>query len=68
MMKKVIVKIDQILEQQGKTVYWLAKNTGISNNNLAKLVKNDTESIRFDILEKICDALQVEIEDVLMLK
>ena len=67
-MKKVIVKIDQILEQQGKTVYWLAKNTGISNNNLAKLVKNDTESIRFDILEKICDALQVEIEDVLMLK
>lgn len=59
--------IDEILQEQGKTVYWLSKQTGISQNSLGKIVKNETTGINFDTLEKICLALDVDISDVLKL-
>lgn len=59
--------VDKILENQGKTVYWLSKQTGISQNSLGKIVKNETTGINFDTLEKICIALNVSIYDVLEL-
>lgn len=59
------VNIAKILEDKEKTVYWLGKEAGISQYNLGKLVKNETNSIRFDILERICIALECDIEDVL---
>lgn len=59
--------VDEILQEQGKTVYWLSKQTGISQNSLGKIVKNETTGINFDTLEKICLALDVDISDVLEL-
>lgn len=59
------VNIAKILEDKEKTVYWLGKEAGISQYNLGKLVKNETNSIRFDILERICDTLECDIKDVL---
>lgn len=55
------------LKKQNKTIYWLSKQTGISNNNLANLCKNKTNSIKFDSLEKICNTLNCDITDVLKL-
>ncbi|MFS8542062.1 MAG: helix-turn-helix transcriptional regulator [Tissierellales bacterium] len=60
--------VDKLLKQQGKTVYWLSKQTGISQNSLAKIVKNQTTGINFDTLEKICIALNCDISDVLKLE
>ena len=59
--------LDDILQQQGKTVYWLSKQTGISQNSLGKIAKNETTGINFDTLEKICLALDVDISDILKL-
>lgn len=59
------VNIKYILEKKNMSMYALSKLINVSPNNLNKLVKNETNSIRFDTLEKICDALECEISDVL---
>ncbi|HBF3155504.1 TPA: helix-turn-helix transcriptional regulator, partial [Clostridioides difficile] len=40
------------------TRYWLAKQIGMTHQNLTKLANNNTNSIKFDSLEKICMALK----------
>ncbi|WP_053957141.1 helix-turn-helix domain-containing protein [Inediibacterium massiliense] len=65
-MGKIILKLEEVLDKKEKTVYWLAKQTGISNNNLHKIVANDTTSIRFDKLVSIMEALEItNIEDIM---
>ena len=59
------INIDKILEDQDKTMYWLAESTEISYSAIHKLTANKTKSISFDLLERICLALDVGIEDIL---
>jgi putative transcriptional regulator len=61
----IIVKINELLKKQAKTVYWLSKQTGISNNNLSNMIKNKTESINFVVLNQICKVLKCEPGDIL---
>ena len=58
------LRINEILEKQGKSVYWLSKETGISQNNMGKICKGETSNIRFDTLEKICIALNCSVNDL----
>ena len=58
------LRVNEILEQQGKTPYWLGKQTGISPNNIGKICNGETSTIRFDTLEKICLALNCSINDL----
>lgn len=58
------LKINEILNEQGKTPYWLGKQTGISQNNIGKICNGETSTIRFDTLEKICKALNCSINDI----
>ena len=58
------LRVNEILEQQGKTPYWLGKQTGISPNNIGKICNGETSTIRFDTLEKICVALNCSINDL----
>lgn len=60
----LLLRINEILEQQGKTPYWLGKQTGISQNNIGKICNGETSTIRFDTLEKICIALNCSINDL----
>lgn len=57
------LRVKQILENQGKTAYWLAKTTGISTNNVSNIC-NGTSSIRLDTIEKICLALECTPNDI----
>lgn len=58
------LKINKILEEQGKTPYWLGKQTGISQNNILKICNGETSTIRFDTLEKLCKTLNCSINDL----
>ncbi len=58
------LKVNEILQKQGKTPYWLGKQTGISQNNIGKICNGETSTIRFDTIEKICKALDVSINDI----
>lgn len=58
------LRINKILQSQGKTPYWLGKQTGISQNNIGKICNGETSTIRFDTIEKICKALNCSINDI----
>lgn len=60
------LNIKQILQNKGKTAYWLAKKTGISPNNIGKICNGETKNIRLDTMEKLCKALECEIEDLFL--
>ena len=48
------LRIKEILEQKGKTKYWLYKQLGMSYQNFNKMVNNETKSIRYENIETMC--------------
>jgi putative transcriptional regulator len=63
----VEIRVDELLEEHGRTFYWLAKETGISHTTLWRLKKGKALGINFDTLEKICQGLSCQPGDVLRL-
>lgn len=64
----VEVRIEQLLEERGKSFYWLAKETGIGYTSLWRLRHEEAKTISFNYLERICRALECEPGDLLVLK
>ena len=59
------LRIDEILEEQEHTKYWLFKRMEpMSYQNFNKIYNNETSSIKFDTLEKLKNALGVSYEDL----
>jgi putative transcriptional regulator len=61
----VEIRVDELLEEHGRTFYWLAKETGISHTTLWRLKKGKALGINFVTLEKICRGLNCQPGDVL---
>lgn len=61
------IRVDEVLEEQGRSFYWLAKETGISHTTLWRLKKGKALGINFETLEKICLALGCQPGDMLRL-
>ena len=62
------VCIDELLENRGRSFYWLAKEAGISHTTLWRLKKGKALGINFETLEKMCAALKCQPGDVLSQK
>ena len=58
------LRIENILLEQGHSKYWLYKRMELSYQNLNRIINNETSSIRFDILERISDILEVPVCDL----
>ena len=54
------IRLDRALQEQGRTFYWLAKETGISHTTLWRLKKGKALGINFETLEKICHVLECQ--------
>ena len=63
---KIILK--ETLEKQGKSQYWLAKETGLAQSTLSNLCANKTSKIDFLVLQKICNTLDCDITDIISIK
>ena len=61
------IRVDELLEERGRTFYWLAKETGISHSTLWRLKKGRSVGINFATLERICRMLSCQPGDVLRL-
>ncbi len=48
----------ELLEEKGKTKYWLYKQMGMSYQNFTKMIRNETKSIRFENIETLCLLLE----------
>lgn len=62
----ILIKLNDVLEKKGRTVYWLARNSGIPHVTLWNLSKVDTQrSINLNVLSHICAALECKPGDLL---
>ena len=62
------IKLNSLLKAQGKTLYSLAKETGISYNALWKISNGKVQGITFDVLERLCLNLNCTAGDLLEVK
>ena len=62
------IRIDELLEERGRTFYWLAKETGISHSTLWRLKTGRAVGINFPTLDQICRVLGCHPGDVLKLE
>ena len=55
-----MIKLDvlRLLEERGKTKYWLYKQLGMSYQNFNNMVNNQTKSIRYENIETMCLLLE----------
>ena len=58
------LRVTEILAEQNRTKYWLAKQTEMDYHALNNLVSGKTTSIRFDTLEKLSLALNVKVGEL----
>ena len=64
-----MIKLDvlRLLEEQGKTKYWLYKQLGMSYQNFNKMVNNQTKSIRYENIETMCLLLNCTPNDLFVI-
>lgn len=60
----VTIKLKELLKAKGKTMYWLSKETGIAYNTLHSLNKGEQIDVRVSTLERICNALNCTLNDL----
>ena len=63
MLKLNVIKL---LENQGKTKYWLYKQMGMSYQNFTKMINNETKSIRYENIETLCYILDCKLDELLI--
>jgi len=65
--RMIEVRLKQILEKQGRTRYWLAKESGIDYDTLARIERAEhTNRIELRVLDEICRALDCQPGDILV--
>ena len=60
----VQLRVLEILKEQGKTKYWLYKRMEMSYQNFNKMVTNQTKSIHYDKIQKLCELLECSVGDL----
>lgn len=62
----VKLNVLKLLEERGKTKYWLYKQIDMSYQNYNKMVNNKSKSIQYSIVEQMCEALDCTPNDLLV--
>lgn len=52
------LNILKMLQDKGKTKYWLNKQLGMGYGNFIKMVNNESKMIRFETIEALCQILE----------
>lgn len=58
------LRILEILTEQNHTKYWLYKQMDLNYQNFNRMITNQTSSIRFDNLEKLCQILNCSLDEL----
>lgn len=61
------LRVNEILKQQHKSRYWLNNQMGMTYTNLRRIIDNETTSIRYDTLEKLCRVLNCSPSELMKL-
>lgn len=53
-----------LLKQKGKSKYWLYNQLNLSYQNFNNMVNNQTKSIKYEMIETLCEIFDCKIEDL----
>lgn len=59
------VHLSRIMGDRRINIAELSRITGLHRNGITRLYNEETDGIKFDTLEKVCKALECEIDDLL---
>ena len=59
------LQIQELLNKNGKTKYWLTNKMGKSHQSVSNLMKKDLSGIHF---EQLCNIFNCEIGEIIVLK
>ncbi|QRV11332.1 helix-turn-helix transcriptional regulator (plasmid) [Bacillus velezensis] len=59
------VNLSRIMGERKLKIAEVSRKTGLHRNGITKLYYEKTDGIKFDTLEKLCKALNCEINDLL---
>ncbi len=57
-------RIAEILKEQDRSAYWLSQKMEMDYHNTKKLVDGKTNMVRLSTIEKLCDVLNVSIDQL----
>lgn len=60
----VKLRVLEILEEQGRTKYWLYKQMDLSYQNFNRMVNSETKSIRFENLDALSRILNCPVGEL----
>ena len=60
-------RMEQLLERRGHTLYWLAKTVGVDYTSIHRFKRGKAAGITFDLLARMCEALECQPGDLLVL-
>lgn len=64
----VELNIKNLLKKKNHSKYWFCQNMGGNYQFLSRLMNNETTSISFDTIDKLCDVLDCEISELIIRK
>ena len=56
----VFLRVKEILNEQGKSKYWLVKTLGGNYKTISNMIEKETVSISFSTIDKLCNVLHCE--------
>jgi putative transcriptional regulator len=65
---RIHCRLDELLAERGLTLTRLSELVGVSLVNLSVLKNDRAKAIRYSTLTAICDALDCEVGDLLVLR
>ena len=66
--KKIIFKSDDLLKSKNYPKLRLAKDAGLDYRTVLRYCKNDVQNIKVFILERFCQTLDCNVEDIIEFK
>ena len=64
-MKKIDIKLNEILKERGIRKAWLSDKTGITSYNICRLANGQSSQVTATNLEKICRALNITVGELI---
>lgn len=60
------IQLNELLQERGRTLYWLAKQSGIRYATIWNLSRGAAGRLSIDALDRICEALDCQPGDLLV--
>ena len=61
----IIVKLQDILNKEERSLNWVSKKTNIAYSTLYNFNNNTTTSVSYNVLDKICKLFKCELKDII---